>query len=207
MLLTSIWMLKAWRIKDDAPGWYAAAFCSALLIGSFAGSVLLAQVIDLTPMYWFKQLALYAAFPFLSFVLVSHIFAIDWQREAWGRILLGVCGIYWLCEQTRSLDYLLIASAVVSTLAMMKLLLGSASGSEVKICSKQASLALSIATFASLIIVLNAASALQSNANPVLHELSIQWPQELGLGLLLVAINRSLFLKFKYHQVNQTQKF
>lgn len=64
MLLTSLWMLKAWRIKDDAPGWYAAAFCSGLLIISFSGSVLLAQVIDLTPMYWFKELALYAAFHF-----------------------------------------------------------------------------------------------------------------------------------------------
>lgn len=199
MLLTSLWMLKAWRIKDDAPGWYSAVFCSALLIGSFSGSVLLAQVIDLTPMYWFKQLALYAAFPFLSFVLVSHIFSIDWQREAWGRILLGVCGIYWLCQQTQSLDYLLIASVVISTLAMMKLLLGSGSNtdSETKVCSKQASLALSMATFASLIVVLNTASALQSNTNPVLQELSAQWPQEFGLGLLLLAINRALFLKFK----------
>lgn len=193
MLLSSIWMLKAWRIKDDAPGWYAAAFCSALLIGSFSGSVLLAQVIDLTPMYWFKQLALYAAFPFLSFVLVSHIFAINWQREAWGRILLGVCGIYWVCQQTQNLDYLLMISAVVSTIAMMKLLLGQGSA----VCSKQASLALSVATFASLIVVLNAASSLQNNNNPVLQELSAQWPQEFGLGLMLIAINRTLYLKFK----------
>lgn len=193
MLLTSLWMLKAWRIKDDAPGWYAAAFCSGLLIASFAGSVLLSQVIDLTPMYWFKQLALYAAFPFLSFVLVSHIFSIDWQREAWGRILLGVCGIYWLCQQTQNLEYLLMASALISTIAMMKLLLGQNS----KICSKQVSLTLSVATFSCLIIILTGLTQGQNNPNPVLQNLTFQYPQELGLGLLLAAINRSLFLKFK----------
>lgn len=193
MLLTSMWMLKAWRIKDDAPGWYAAAFCSGLLIASFSGSVLLSQVIDLTPMYWFKQLALYAAFPFLSFVLVAHIFVIDWQREAWGRILLGVCGIYWLCQQTQNLDYLLMVSAVVSTVAMMKLLLGQNSG----VCSKQASLTLSVATFSCLIIILSGLTGAQNSPNSVLQSLTFQWPQELGLGLLLVAINRAFFLKFK----------
>lgn len=186
MLLTSIWMLKNWPPKDENPGWFAAAFCSGLLIFSFAASSLLTHIIDLTPMYWFEQLAFYAAFPLLSFVLLALSFKIDWPKEAWGRILLGVCGIYWICQQTQNLSYLLVVSAVISSLAIGKLLLSKAAG----ICSKQANLALSIASLASLIIILHSLAS-----NPVAAELAEKWPIELALGLLLVAINRGLFLK------------
>jgi len=188
MLLTALWMLKTWQPKDDKPGWFAAVFCSGLLITSFAASHLLSQVIDLTPMYWFKQLAFYAAFPLLSFVLLALVFSIDWPKEAWGRILLGVCGIYWLCQQTQYLNVLLIATALISSFALAAVMLNKTAG----ICSKQANLAMSIAALASLIIVLN-----QVPNNPVAAELAAQWPLELGLGLLLAAINRGLFLKFK----------
>lgn len=189
MLLTSIWMLKTWRPTDEAPGWYAAVFCSGLLIGSFAGYSLIAQVVELTPMFWFEQLALYAAYPFLAFVLVALKLNIDWPKEAWGRILLGICGIYWLCQQTHTLNYLLIASALISSLAIAALLLTKAAG----VCMKQANLVLSVAVFASLIVVLN---NINSNANPVVQDLANQWPLELGLGLLVAAINRGLYLRY-----------
>lgn len=188
MLLTALWMLKTWQPKDEKPGWFAAVFCSGLLITSFAASHLLSQVIDLTPMYWFKQLAFYAAFPLLSFVLLALVFSIDWPKEAWGRILLGVCGIYWLCQQTQYLNVLLIATALISSFALAAVMLNKTTG----ICSKQANLTMSIAALASLIIVLN-----QVPNNPVAAELTAQWPLELGLGLLLAAINRGLFLKTK----------
>lgn len=191
MLLVSMWMLKTWPPKDEAPGWFSAVFCSGLLIFSFAASVLLTYVIELTPMFWFKQLAFYAAFPLLSFVLLALAFNINWPKEAWGRILLGVCGIYWVCEQTQSLHYLLAASAVISSLAIAKLLLNKAAG----VCVKQANLALSVAAFSSLIIVLHSLVG-----NPVAAELAAKWPLELALGLLLLAVNRALLLKHR----NQT---
>ncbi len=186
MLLASIWMLKFWPPKDEKPGWFAAAFCSGLLIFSFAASSLLTHVIELTPMYWFEQLAFYAAFPLLSLVLLALVFKLNWPKEAWGRILLGVCGIYWVCQQTQNLNYLLVASAVISSISIGKLLLNKAAG----ICSKQANLALSVASLASLIIILHSITA-----NPVAAELAEKWPLELALGLLLIAINRALFLK------------
>ena len=167
------------------------AVTSGLLIFSFAASVLLTYVIELTPMFWFKQLAFYAAFPLLSFVLLALAFNINWPKEAWGRILLGVCGIYWVCEQTQSLHYLLAASAVISSLAIAKLLLNKAEG----VCVKQANLALSVAAFSSLIIVLHSLVG-----NPVAAELAAKWPLELALGLLLLAVNRALLLKHR----NQT---
>lgn len=188
MLLVSLWMLKFWRPKDEQPGWFAAAFCSGLLIFSFSASMLLTHIIDLTPMLWFEQLAFYAAFPLLSFVLLALAFKIDWPKEAWGRILLGVCGIYWLCQQTQNLSYLLVASALISSLAIAKLLLSQSAG----ICVKQANLALSVAALASLIIVFH---SLENN--PVAAELAAKWPIELALGLLLAAINRGLLLKYR----------
>lgn len=188
MLLASVWMLKTWAPKDEKPGWFAAAFCSGLLIVSFAASTLLTHVIELSPMFWFEQLAFYAAYPLLSFVLLALAFNIDWPKEAWGRILLGVCGIYWICQQTQNLDYLLAASALISSFAVAKLLLGKTSGT----CPKQANLALSVASLASLIIILHSLKA-----NPIATELASKWPLELALGLLLIAINRSLFLQHK----------
>lgn len=139
-------------------------------------------------MFWFEQLAFYAAYPLLSFVLLALAFNIDWPKEAWGRILLGVCGIYWICQQTQNLDYLLAASALISSFAVAKLLLGKTSGT----CPKQANLALSVASLASLIIILHSLKA-----NPIATELASKWPLELALGLLLIAINRSLFLQHK----------
>jgi hypothetical protein len=188
MLLTSLWMLKTWQPKDDSLGWYAAAFCSGLLIASFAVSSLLTHVIELTPMLWFKQLAFYAAFPLLTFVLLALVFKFNWPKEAWGRILLGVCGIYWICQQTENLGYLLATSALISTLAIARLLLMSAPG----ICPKQATLTLSIATLASLAIILNSL-----DHDPAIQELTVKWPLELGLGLMLAVINRTFYLKLK----------
>ncbi len=185
MLLTALWMLKTWQPKDETPGWFAAAFCSGLLVLSFAASSLLTHIIELEPMFWFKQLAFYAAFPLLSFVLLALAFKIDWPKEAWGRILLGVCGIYWLCQQTHNLNYLLVASALISSFAIARLLLIKAAG----VCVKQANLALSVAALASLIIILN---SLQGN--PVATELAEKWPLELALGLLLASINRAFYL-------------
>lgn len=188
MLLTSLWMLKTWQPKDEVPGWYSAAFCSGLLITSFAASSLLTHVIELTPILWFKQLAFYAAFPLLSFVLLALSFKLDWPKEAWGRILLGVCGIYWLCQQTQNLNYLLAASALISSFAIARLLLNKAAC----ICMKQANLALSVASLASLIIILHSLTN-----NPIAQDLAEKWPIELALGLLLAAINRTFFLKLK----------
>jgi hypothetical protein len=196
MLFTALWMLKTWQPKDGVPGWYAAAFCSGLLITSFAASSLLAHVIELTPMFWFKQLAFYAAFPLLSFVLLALSFKVDWPKEAWGRILLGVCGIYWLCQQTQNLSYLLTASALISSFAIARILLNKASG----ICMKQANLALSIVAFSSLILVLHSASS-NMDVNPVAQDLAAQWPIELALGLLLAAINRTFVLRLKAQSV------
>lgn len=188
MLLASLWMLRTWKLKDDAPGWYSAAFCSGLLIFSFAASNLLTHVIELTPMFWFEQLAFYAAFPLLSFVLLALAFKVDWPKESWGRILLGVCGIYWVCQQTQNLSYLLVASALISSLAIARLLLNKAAG----ICVKQANLALSLSALATLVIILHSLTG-----NPVAAELAAKWPLELALGMLLCAINRAFFLKLK----------
>lgn len=188
MLLISLWMLKTWQPKDRAPGWFSAAFCSGLLICSFAASRLLTHVIEFTPMFWFEQLAFYAAYPLLGFVLLALAFKIDWPKESWGRILLGVCGIYWVCQQTHNLSYLLVACAVISSLAIGKLLLSTAA----EVCSKQANLTLSVACLASLIIILHSISS-----NPVAEELAANWPLELALGLLLGAINRAFFLNVK----------
>jgi hypothetical protein len=195
MLLTSLWMLKTWQPKDETPGWYAAVFCSGLLVFSFAASTLLTHVIGLEPMFWFKQLAFYAAFPLLSFVLLALAFKIDWPKEAWGRILLGVCGIYWLCQQTQYLNVLLAASALISSFSIARLLLIKVSG----ICMKQANLTLSVAALASLIIVLHGMSA-----NPVAADLAQKWPIELALGLLLAAINRTLFLRLKTNSAEES---
>ena len=192
MLLTSIWMLKTWQPKDGKPGWYAAVFCSGLLIASFSASSVLAQVIELTPMFWFKQLALYAAFPLISFVLLALVFKLDWPKEAWGRILLGVCGIYWLCQQTQSLHYLAAASALISSIAIARLLLIKTAG----VCLKQANLTLSVAAFSSLVIVLHSIS-IENPANTIAQDLAAKWPLELALGLLLAAINRAFYLKLK----------
>ena len=181
LLLTSIWMLKTWLPKEGVQGWFSAVFCSGLLIGSFSGSYLLAQVIDLTPMFWFEQLALYAAFPFLSFVLLALAFQIDWPKEAWGRILLGVCGIYWLCQQTQTLDFLLSASALISSLAILKLLLNAD-------CLKQAGLLFLIAASSSIVVAANSFS---------IEIITTYLPLELALGLLLVVINRTFYLKIK----------
>jgi hypothetical protein len=139
-------------------------------------------------MFWFEQLAFYAAFPLLTFVLLALAFKIDWPKEAWGRILLGVCGIYWLCQQTHNLNYLLAASALISIFAIAKLLVISAPG----ICQKQANLALSVAALASVIIVLNSL-----DGNAVIEDRVAKWPLELGLGLMLAAINRALYLNLK----------
>lgn len=188
MLLASLWMLRTWKLTNDAPGWYSAAFCSGLLIVSFAASSLLTLFIELTPIFWFEQLAFYAAYPLLSFVLLALAFNIDWPKESWGRILLGVCGIYWVCQQTQNLSYLLVASALISSLAIARLLINQASG----ICTKQANLTLSVASLASLIIILHSLSG-----NPIATELAAKWPLELALGLLLCAINRAFVLNLK----------
>lgn len=190
MLLAAVWMLKTWRPQDEQPGWFAAAFCSGLLVFSFAASSLLTYIIDLKPMLWFEQLAFYAAFPLLSFVLLALAFKLDWPKEAWGRILLGVCGIYWLCQQTQNLSYLLVASALISSFSIAKILLSKTAG----ICVKQANLTLSVSALASLVIILHSLEG-----NPVAAELAAKWPLELALGLLLCAINRAFFLKLKNH--------
>ena len=178
LLLNALWMLKTWQLKDENPGWYSAAFCSGLLICSFAASNLIAQVIDMTPMFWFEQLAIYAAFPLLSFVLIGLVAKFNWPKEAWGRILLGVCGIYWFCQQTQQLDNLLFISTLVS-LAMALYLLKL---SQDQLCIKQKSVSIAYALLALCLMI---------------YALFID-PQrtslELALGVLLLTINRSLLL-------------
>jgi len=178
LLLNALWMLKTWQLKDENPGWYSAAFCSGLLITSFAASSLIAQVIDMTPMFWFEQLALYAAFPLLSFVLIGLVAKFDWPKEAWGRILLGVCGIYWLCQQTQQLDNLLLVSTLIS-LAMALYLLKL---SQDQLCIKQKSLFIACALLALCLMSYALFVDVQRTS------------LELALGVLLLTINRSLLL-------------
>jgi len=178
LLLNALWMLKTWQLKDENPGWYSAAFCSGLLITSFAASSLIAQVIDMTPMFWFEQLALYAAFPLLSFVLIGLVAKFDWPKEAWGRILLGVCGIYWLCQQTQQLDNLLFISTLVSlamALYLMKL-------HKDRLCIKQKGLFIACALLA--LGLMGYALFIDAQRTSL----------ELALGVLLLTINRSLLL-------------
>jgi len=178
LLLNALWMLNTWQLKDENPGWYSAAFCSALLITSFAASNLIAQVIDMTPMFWFEQLALYAAFPLLSFVLIGLVAKFDWPKEAWGRILLGVCGIYWLCQQTQQLDNLLFISTLISlamALYLMKL-------HKDRLCIKQKSLFVACTLMA--LCLMSYALFVDAQRTSL----------ELALGVLLLTINRSLLL-------------
>jgi len=178
LLLNALWMLKTWQLKDENPGWYSAAFCSGLLIISFAASNLIAQVIDMTPMFWFKQLALYAAFPLLSFVLIGLVAKFDWPKEAWGRILLGVCGIYWLCQQTQQLDNLLFVSTLISVAMALYLL----KLSQDQLCIKQKSLFIACALLA--LCLMSYALFVDAQRTSL----------ELALGVLLLTINRSLLL-------------
>ncbi len=178
LLLNALWMLKTWQLKDENPGWYSAAFCSGLLIISFAASNLIAQVIDMTPMFWFKQLALYAAFPLLSFVLIGLVAKFDWPKEAWGRILLGVCGIYWLCQQTQQLDNLLFVSTLISVAMALYLL----KLSQDQLCIKQKSLFIACALLALCLMSYALFVDVQRTS------------LELALGVLLLTINRSLLL-------------
>ena len=178
LLLNALWMLKTWQPKDETPGWYAAAFCSGLLICSFSASNLLANVIELTPMFWFEQLALYAALPLLTFVLIALIAKFNWPREAWGRILLGVCGIYWLCQQTQQLDNLLIVSTLVSLVTALTLVFLNKD----RLCAKQKGVFLACALLALGLMI---------------HTLIIDDQKtylELALGVLLLTINRSFYL-------------
>ncbi len=177
LLLTSLWMLKTWQPKDEKPGWFAAAFCSGLLICSFSASNLMAQFIDLTPMYWFEQLGLYAAFPLLSFVLIGLVAKFNWPKEAWGRILLGVCGIYWICQQTHQLDNLIIVSTIISLAMALRVMMRKTT----QLCIKQKSLVV-IGSLLALILIIHALLI-----DPERTSL------ELGMGLLLLIINRSLW--------------
>lgn len=154
LLLTSIWMLKAWLPKDGKPGWYAAAFCSGLLITLYSASTLLTHLLpsnlhDLVAQTWMQQLAWYAAFPLLSFVLLALAFHIDWPKEAWGRILLGVCGIYWLCLQTQQLELLLLISSGISACAIIFLALQK----KASLCSKQKALIVSSSVIAFSLLI------------------------------------------------------
>jgi hypothetical protein len=170
-------MLKTWQPKDEKPGWFAAAFCSGLLICSFSASNLMAQFIDLTPMYWFEQLGLYAAFPLLSFVLIGLVAKFDWPKEAWGRILLGVCGIYWICQQTQQLDNLIVVSSIISLAMALRVMVRKTT----QLCIKQKSLVVMGSLLALILII---------------HALFIDPERtslELGMGLLLLIINRSLW--------------
>lgn len=175
LLLNALWMLKTWQPKDEKPGWFAAAFCSGLLICSFSASNLMAQFIDLTPMFWFEQLALYAAFPLLSFVLIALVAKFDWPKEAWGRILLGVCGIYWICQQTQQLDNLIIVSTFISLIMALRLFILKTT----QLCIKQKS-ALLIGSLLTLTLIINA-----------LYIDPQRTSLELGMGLLLLIINRT----------------
>lgn len=176
LLLNALWMLKTWQPKDEKPGWYAAAFCSGLLICSFSASELMAHVINLTPMYWFEQLALYAAFPLLSFVLIALVAKFDWPKEAWGRILLGVCGIYWVCQQTQQLDNLIICSSIISLVMILCLMLRNPD----QWCSKQKILLVTCSLLALLLIAYALFVDLQRTT------------LEPGMGFLLITINRTL---------------
>jgi len=181
LLLNALWMLKTWQLKDENPGWYSAAFCSGLLITSFAASSLIAQVIDMTPMFWFEQLALYAAFPLLSFVLIGLVAKFDWPKEAWGRILLGVCGIYWLCQQTQQLDNLLLVSSVISCLMALRLMM-LAHG---QLCIRQKGLFITT-TLLAISLVLYAVFFDEQKTSFAL-----------AFGVLLYVINRSFLLVTK----------
>jgi len=121
LLIISALMLKSWLPRQTAPGWYSAVFCAALLMGCYSISDLSQQLlqIDLAAS-WLQQLAWYAGAPLLAFVSLALAFNIDWPKEAWGRILLGVCGIYWLAQQGQVLEYLLPAAFGLCLAAQLK---------------------------------------------------------------------------------------
>lgn len=183
LLLTSGWMLKTWLPKDGKPGWYAAAFCSGLLITLYSASALLTHLLpsnlhDLIAQTWMQQLAWYAAFPLLSFVLLALAFHIDWPKESWGRILLGVCGIYWLSLQTQNLTLLLLISSGISSSMIIRLVLQNKD----KLCIKQRTLIISCASLALALLVFT---------------LFISGPNiglDITFAILLYAINRGLLI-------------
>ena len=121
LLLISGLMLASFLPRQSAPGWFSAAFCSALLILCHSVSALVVQLlqVDLAA-EWLQQLAMYAAPPLLAFVWLALSVNIDWPKEAWGRILLGVCGIYWLAQQGQVLEYLLPAAFILAAIAKLK---------------------------------------------------------------------------------------
>lgn len=121
LLIISGLMLKSWLPTQTAPGWYSAVFCAVLLMACYAISDLSKQLLQVDfAATWLQQLAWYAGAPLLAFVALALAFNVDWPKEAWGRILLGVCGIYWLAQQGQVLEYLLPASFLLSIAALFK---------------------------------------------------------------------------------------
>lgn len=121
LLLIAGLMLATFLPRQSAPGWFSAVFCSALLVLCYSISALAEQFLQLDlAALWLQQLAWYASPPLLAFVWLALAFHIDWPKEAWGRILLGVCGIYWLAQQGQLLDYLLVTATAVAALANFK---------------------------------------------------------------------------------------
>ena len=53
---------------------------------------------------------------------MAKVFYIDWPKEAWGRILLGVCGVYWLAQNTQLLSAWLLLSASLGVISSAVLL-------------------------------------------------------------------------------------
>lgn len=118
LLLISAVMAGRWIPKAETHGWYSAVFFSALLSIAFSVTRIINGVTEIQfAASWAAELMWYAAVPMLAFVLSADAANISWPKEAWGRILLGVFGIYWLLKHYHVLPYWLFVSTLIATLA------------------------------------------------------------------------------------------
>ena len=118
LALVSAFMMGRWLPAQSAPGWYSAGFCSGLLMLLGSASILFGQLLPndntlLEGIGWLKQLAWYAAPPLLASMALALSLNYQWGKEIWGRILLALCGVYWICLHYQVTHYIVPASCAL----------------------------------------------------------------------------------------------
>lgn len=135
LIVGLLWLL----VSRPQPEWRgeAAAQFSASLILIPAAIVALANASGLQSPSWqqanmvLQELAMYAALPLLSLVLISQAARLwgspyDWERMIWGRVLLGVCVVYELCRRSDVLTEMLLIFALTISVIMLAALIWNA---------------------------------------------------------------------------------
>jgi len=108
------------RPANNWSGSSAALFCAALLV-ALSGATLI-TIPGSEGQLLMEQLALFAAVPMISAVLLLSATPLQWDRPAWGRVLLGVCAVFELARRSDVLQEWLIVVLVLAIGALGTLL-------------------------------------------------------------------------------------